>query len=211
VQSLKSTTKLELMSLISHLPQSHTPAAILTLEELGLEGYPLTVAGKVRKNVLRELVHKHLAPPDDNATEESLQASSPPENDLPLTPPSSNGSGDSEAESLVLIGLEKEPSEIEKTIQQLTEIWSTLVVIVPLKSQSILDFADSITLLRYCDKVWRNVGKKLYIQDFVAFETIEKQAELLLTRADVSAESIVGARMYLFEVYPLILVLTWPI
>jgi hypothetical protein len=179
----------------------------LTLEELGLEGYPLTVAGKVRKNVLRELVHKHLAPPDDVVADESLQVSSPPENDGPPTPPSSKDSGGSEAESLELIGPEKERSEIEETIQQLTDIWSTLVVIVPLKSQSILEFADSITLLRYCDKVWRNMGKKLYIQDFVAFETVEKQAELLQTRAAVSAETGADARMYPLKVYPLILVL----
>jgi hypothetical protein len=197
------------MSLIEKLPQSHTPAAILTLEELGLESYPLTAAGKVRKNVLREIVYKHLAPPDEIALDEPHpQVSLPLEYITPPTPPASKNSEGSQADSLELIGGEPERTEVVETIEKLTAIWSTLVVIAPLKTDSILEFADSITLLRYCDKVWRTLGKKLYIQDFVAFETIEKQAELLQTRGAIGTEGEVDACMYLFGIYSLVLVLT---
>jgi hypothetical protein len=196
------------MSLIEKLPQSHTPAAILTLEELGLEQYPLTAAGKVKKNVLRELVYKHLALPDETLLHETPpQMPSSLEYIVPPTPPASKHSGGSNIDSLELIGRELEQTEVEETIEQLTAIWSTLVVIAPLKTDSILDFADSITLLRYCDKVWRSLGKKLYIQDFVAFETIEKQAELLQKRGAMNSESEADTGMYLFEIYSSILVL----
>jgi len=197
------------MILIEKLPQSHTPAAILTLEELGLEQYPLTAAGKVKKNVLRELVYKHLALPDETPLHETpSQVSSSLEYIVPPTPPASKHSGSSHADSLELTGRELEQTEVEETIEQLTAIWSTLVVIAPLKTDSILGFADSITLLRYCDKVWRSLGKKLYIQDFVAFETIEKQAELLQKRGAMKSESEVDTGMYLFEIYSSILLFT---
>jgi hypothetical protein len=43
-------------------------------------------------------------------------------------------------------------------------------------------FADSITLLRESDRVWKTLRKELYLQDYVEHPTIEKQATLLEQR-----------------------------
>ncbi|KUJ19720.1 AMP-binding enzyme family protein-like protein [Mollisia scopiformis] len=151
VQSLMSRTKAEIMHLVQPLGQSYSLAAIVTLEELGIEKYPLTSAGKVRKNVLKELLVKYFEPEPEPEPESRTNKS--------------------------------------KTIRQLIEIWATLVVNSPSKDDSVYDFADSISLLRYCDKVWRALGKKLYLQDFVKHETIEKQAQLLQSRGESTAEA----------------------
>jgi hypothetical protein len=43
-------------------------------------------------------------------------------------------------------------------------------------------FADSITLLRYSDRVWKTLRKELYPQDYLEHPTIEKQAILVVYR-----------------------------
>jgi hypothetical protein len=170
VHSLMSSTKADMMNLVEHLGPSHALAAIVTLEELGIEKYPMTSAGKVRKNILKELVCQHFGITNDK--EDKLAPL-----DRLTDPPSIDASAQLE---LKKAGIEK--AEIEETIQQLTEIWSTLVLSAPGRNDTIFDFADSITLLRYTDKIWRILGKKLYLQDFLASDTVEKQAKLLRTR-----------------------------
>ena len=92
--------------------------------------------------------------------------------------------------------LDEDSLEIQETCEKLLEIWATLVVVPPSKDFSIFDFADSITLLRYCDKVWRILGKRLYLQDFLVHKTVEQQATLLQSR-DMTSKNAVGAGMYL--------------
>lgn len=180
------------MKLVEHLGSGYTLAAVLTLEELGIDRYPVTAAGKVRKNILKELVSQHfgVAPEQDN--ESFLNGKSTE----PLTPQSSKRSDIPGSVNLEPLSLNKDASEIEETIQQLIEIWATLVVISPSKDDPILDFADSITLLRYCDKVWRSLGKKLYLQDFIVHETIGQQAQLLQSRDAIPKEAA-GAGMHI--------------
>ncbi|KAE9377406.1 acetyl-CoA synthetase-like protein [Stipitochalara longipes BDJ] len=170
VHSLMSSTKTDIMNLVEHLGPSHALAAIVTLEELGIEKYPVTSAGKVRKNVLKELVCQHFG---IVLNKENNKAHLDP-----LTPPSSFDAAD----ELDLEKMSAEDAEVAETIKQLTEVWSTLVLKAPGKDDAIFDFADSITLLRYTDKIWRTLGKKLYLQDFLIYDTVEKQARLLQTR-----------------------------
>jgi hypothetical protein len=171
-----SSTKVEIMSLVDHLGPSHYLAAIVTLEELGIEKYPVTSAGKVRKNILRELVCEYFGVTNDKEDKEVVL----------LTPPSPK---DLDFNSADVEPLSLEDAEIAETTQQLVDIWSTLVVNAPGKDDAIFDFADSITLLRYTDKIWRTLGKKLYLQDFLTHDTIELQAKLLQTREATPKEA----------------------
>jgi hypothetical protein len=178
VHSLMSSTKQDIMKLVEHLGPNHSLAAIITLEELGIEKYPVTSAGKVRKNILKELVCQYFGVVNDKENKE------PPSTD-PLTPPSSIHA----AEVVDLEPLSLQDEELAETIQQLVDIWSTLVISAPGKYDAMFDFADSITLLRYTDKVWRALGKKLYLQDFLVHDTVEKQAKLLQTRESTPQEA----------------------
>jgi hypothetical protein len=164
------------MQLAEHLGPSHSLAAIVTLEELDIEKYPVTSAGKVRKNVLKDLVCQHFGVTPDKENKEPLL----------LTPPSSK---DLDFDSADVEPLSLEDAEIAETIQQLVDIWSTLVVSAPGKDDAIFDFADSITLLRYTDKIWRMMSKRLYLQDFLTHDTIELQAKLLKTREATPKEA----------------------
>lgn len=183
MHSLMSSTKADIMHLVEHLGSSHALAAVVTFQELGIEKYPLTSAGKVRKNILKDLVAQHF-----HAELESQIKESPPADD-PLTPPSSSASENLETS----IDTNETPELIEMQ-NQLIEIWSTLIVTPPSKNDSVYDFADSISLLRYCDKVWRNIGKKLYLQDFMENDTFELQAKLLQAREESEKEAAPASR-----------------
>jgi len=171
VQSLMSSTKSDIMSLASSLGPSYTLAAILTLEELGLEQYPTTPAGKIKKNILKDIVAKRLAVPEDDS------ATSDQEETLYTNP-----SGASESETSSDAEVSDELSGLEQTIQDLISVWTSLGGIAPAKDDEFMDFADSITLMRYCDKVFRVLGKKLYLQDFLEHRTTEQHAMLLRSR-----------------------------
>jgi hypothetical protein len=185
------STKADIMSLVESLGPNYTLAAVVTLEELGIKQYPLTSAGKVRKNILKELVSKHFIVEDEQQQKPSLLEKAAE----PLTPPSSKGSEMFDSVNLEHLTLDDDALEIQETCEKLLEIWATLVVVAPSKDDPIFEFADSITLLRYCDKVWRSLGKKLYLQDFLVHETVEQQAKLLQTR-DVAQKDAAGAGMY---------------
>ncbi|PNY22928.1 Nonribosomal peptide synthetase [Tolypocladium capitatum] len=80
-------------------------------------------------------------------------------------------------------------SSIERDkLQELTETlvmaWGKLTGDCPSKDDDLAYLSDSITLLRYCDSVLRHSGRRLYLQDLVKHDTIEKQAKMLLERAE---------------------------
>lgn len=181
VQSLMSSTKTDIMRLVAHLGPSHALASVITLEELGINQYPLTAAGKVRKNVLKELIACHFHVKLDNPIE------TPEAYDTPLTPPLTPFGNCKESQG-VETSVSTDSPEMAETIQKLTDIWTTLVVNPPGRNDSVYDVADSISLLRYINKVWRDLGKKLYLQDFMEHDTIELQAKLLLSRDECSEE-----------------------
>ncbi len=78
-------------------------------------------------------------------------------------------------------------SQIDFT-QDLLDIWEDLVGIRPSPEDPIYTFADSVTLLRYCDRVLNTIGQRVYLQDFAESPTIQELAGLVNARADPNPE-----------------------
>lgn len=72
--------------------------------------------------------------------------------------------------------IDKDP---DATLDSLLSMWADLTGIRPPAETSVAFFADSITLLRFCDRVWRTLRKRIYLEDFVKNDTLEKQARLV--------------------------------
>jgi hypothetical protein len=79
------------------------------------------------------------------------------------------------------------------TAERLVFIWQDLVGFQPTLTEPISRFADSITALRYCDRVWNTLSRKIYLGDFKEYQTIEKQGKLLDSRHSAH-----------YETYPLV-------
>lgn len=75
-----------------------------------------------------------------------------------------------------------EASELRNLCGALAATWEKLTGHRPSPEHQVSRFADSITLLRYCDSVLRLDGRRLYLQDLATHDTVEKQARLLLDR-----------------------------
>ncbi|KAH8899808.1 acetyl-CoA synthetase-like protein [Thozetella sp. PMI_491] len=65
----------------------------------------------------------------------------------------------------------------------LLDVWEDLVGVRPALEDPIYTFADSITLLRYCDRVLSTLGQRIYLQDFTESPTVEDLAALVNSRA----------------------------
>ncbi|KAH7157381.1 hypothetical protein B0J13DRAFT_649912 [Dactylonectria estremocensis] len=144
--------KSQLIEKSRRIDPRHAVGAVYTLEELGLETFPVTSLGKVKKEVLRQKLAKLR-----EAVQPREPQTAPIEEQLKLQP-------------------------AQKYIEKLLEIWETLSGTRPAVTDSIMLLADSITLLRYCDSVLRVCGQRLYMHDFNLNDTVEKQAKLLLSR-----------------------------
>ncbi|RFN51239.1 hypothetical protein FIE12Z_4557 [Fusarium flagelliforme] len=77
-------------------------------------------------------------------------------------------------------------------VQKLLGICEQLTGTRPAITESFKYLADSITLLRYCDQVLRVCGQRLYLQDFLENDTIEKQAQLLVSRKFQQARLVIA-------------------
>ncbi|KAH7311552.1 hypothetical protein B0I35DRAFT_357824 [Stachybotrys elegans] len=132
--------------------------SIYTLEELGMERFPLTALGKMKKGMLRDAVIK---------MREASQAT-----------PDTQASGQAVGEK-----------SLEKSLR---DIWEQLTGIRLAADASVRINSDSILLLRYCDAASRKVGKKLYLQDVLQYETFAEQASLLQSRPDAEGEQTVS-------------------
>ncbi|XP_044719016.1 AMP-binding enzyme domain-containing protein [Hirsutella rhossiliensis] len=86
-----------------------------------------------------------------------------------------------------------EVSELQALSHALATTWEKLTGHRPSPEHQVSRFADSITLLRYCDSVLRLNGKRLYLQDLATHDTPEKQARLLLDR-DAQQDALSGAQ-----------------
>ncbi|KAL9566873.1 hypothetical protein ACKAV7_008937 [Fusarium commune] len=139
-------TKAQVMEKARKADQRYALDSVYTLQELGLERFPLTALGKVKKQQLKARVLEHRQANSATKTQLSNGASTPP------------------------------------FVDKLLGICEQLTGTRPSVTESFKYLADSITLLRYCDHVLRICGQRLYLQDFVENDTIEKQAHLLLSR-----------------------------
>ncbi|KAH6981772.1 hypothetical protein BKA56DRAFT_672572 [Ilyonectria sp. MPI-CAGE-AT-0026] len=145
-------TKAHLIKTSRSVDPRYALDSVYTLEELGLEKFPVTSLGKVKKEVLRQKLAKLRQP---------IQP-------VELQP--------------VVSETQPEVQPTQKYIEQLLDIWEKLSGTRPAITDSVMLLADSITLLRYCDQVLRVCGQRLYLQDFAKSDTVEKQAQLLLSR-----------------------------
>lgn len=66
--------------------------------------------------------------------------------------------------------------------QGLMTVWEDMTGYRPTATESITHAADSILLLRYCDAVFRSCGHRMYLQDVVKHDTVEKQVAMLRGR-----------------------------
>jgi acyl-CoA synthetase (AMP-forming)/AMP-acid ligase II len=128
--------------------------AILTLEDLGLQMYPMTAVGKVRKNVLKEHVKSYFQ-------KKRRQSMSHLQED--------------------------------NLVKELQDIWAELLNTTPdmiATKVAAPEIADSITILRFCERVRRKLNKRIYLQDFRNHQTIEQQADLLKSRSLDNSQSM---------------------
>ncbi|KAF4338496.1 long-chain-fatty-acid ligase [Fusarium beomiforme] len=148
-------TKAQVMEKARKVDPRYALDNVYTLQELGLDGFPLTSLGKVKKQKLKEKVLQ------------LRQANSASKSQL------SNG------------------TSVPPFVDKLLDICEQLTGTRPSVTESFKYLADSITLLRYCDNVLRVCGQRLYLQDFVENDTVEKQAHLLLSRKLQQARLVV--------------------
>ncbi|KAF4450084.1 hypothetical protein F53441_6728 [Fusarium austroafricanum] len=142
----ENMTKALVMEKARKADQRYALDSVYTLQELGLEKFPLTSLGKVKKQQLKSRVLEFRQASSAPKVEPVNGASTPP------------------------------------FVDKLLDICEQLIGTRPLVTDSFKYLADSITLLRYCDNVLRVCGQRLFLQDFIENDTVEKQAHLLLSR-----------------------------
>jgi len=262
--------KKEVMAKCRKLGPMYVLDSVYTLSELGLDVFPITSLGKVKKEVLRQAVLKVRAPPKsdhgpqtvqscgenefaklsgvagirtpaDNGKSEAGDQSADPgavdEDQTPkdvavdpepartvTSPDQHNASGNarvadafhsgedkrapqekvdsvenlqtpvpdrSDAPSSTIQNSQSEAGDPEaanafttaSVTERLAEIWESLIGEKPRLHDSVKNFADSITLLRFCDRVQTTFGQRIFIQDVIHHDTLEKQAALVEGRS----------------------------
>lgn len=134
----------EVQDVILHaMGNIYVPDEIIPISTLGLEDYPKTMAGKVKKTELAALVRKHRHDRDEEV---------------------SRGFSDDQLE------------------ERIKKIWARAVGLGDNQIDTnapVADFADSITIMRVRDKVQRETGKSLSLQEMAEANTISEQIKLL--------------------------------
>ena len=167
---------------------------ILSLQHLGLEQFPTTATGKVKKQQLKALVATYLASTKKRlaqAPQVALETACPASklsssSSSSIIEPCSHGHarrlrGTSEATAC-----ENMQTEVSNVINTLQEIIFELTHVRPSPDEDLGQVTDSITALRYCDRVLNNLGVRLNLQDVASNATLRKQAELVSHRLDCS-------------------------
>ena len=60
--------------------------------------------------------------------------------------------------------------------------WLEVGSVHPETNEPMTQYADSITMLRFCNTVAKRLGKKIYLLDLLKYRTIEEQAEFLTNK-----------------------------
>lgn len=173
VAVVKMPTKAQVLKAASDMGAMYSLDGVYTLEDLGLQAFPLTRTGKVRKDELKRAVLRKRAAPSIDFPPPKLpdQVKS-----MLATPP----------ESPFVVGKEAAPSEPLDLTAELTSIISDLVGISPQPDTDLRTMMDSVSMLRYADKVMRRLGQRLYLQDVNKAPTIAGQAAVLQSRGKKS-------------------------
>ena len=146
---------------MSELGADHIPTAYLTLKDLGLEAFPSTASGKVKKHELRKLVADHLHHGHSLPYHEISGGVSKPEGAASIK----------QHLRRILAGLIGQPEES-----------------IPLDTAlSIL--ADSINLLRFQASIKQQTGKMVATDDVIRARSIEALAQQLESSQDTPTET----------------------
>lgn len=192
-------TKTQILEAASSLGPKYSLGGVYTLEDLGLDRFPITRTGKVRKQELKEAVLRMSHKPADPHVPKQGASSAVPR--TPVTPPLSASlslSESSEEDTLGVISKAACSSHAQSRpipgaesstdtlylVAELSSIVSDILGSLPSPSADLRGFMDSVSLLRYTDRVLRRLGKKLYLQDVLVHPTLEGQAALLESRGN---------------------------
>lgn len=178
MQMSDTVSKSTISQQAAQLGVKYALAAVYTLKELELESAPTTSLGKVKKNILKGAVERVRRPSPDQPPlwRPVLEEKNSP---AKVQFPRSKSRRKAPVRSLQ----QKPYTGLQSAmIPQLLGIWEELTGCRPSPTTSMAHMADSITLLRYCDAIFRSCGGRLYLQDVVEHDTIEQQARLLHMR-----------------------------
>lgn len=157
-------SKLQLQLDVSkHIGPEFIFVHILTLQDLGLEEFPVGPGGKVRKPVLKKMVLKHL-----NKAKQSETLAN----------------GNSTSTNI-------EQSQ-DYWINLVKSVWADLLHIDSSELDAdfrLEHFTDSLTAMRYCFEIERMTSKRLTVEDVRESPTIRSQAKLV---SGASVETHVG-------------------
>lgn len=131
------------------------PTAFLTLEDLGIQAFPSTTSGKIRKQDLRQMVLAHLTKQRQQQNVEMPQS-------LTVTDPHTRSAESTLLQILsTLIGQREQSIPREKPIHTMT---------------------DSINILRFQAAIWQRLNKNVTISDILRAENIKDVADLVTLR-----------------------------
>ncbi|KAM7214894.1 hypothetical protein V8F06_009720 [Rhypophila decipiens] len=164
----KATIKREIMAKCRQLGPMFVLDGVYYLGDLDMETFPVTSLGKIKKEMLRKAVDQ-LRKPKQAVT--FLPVRTDGSDSEKATIPTTNG---------LHGGLQ---GGLSRITHQLAVIWEGLIGEKPGLDDSVAHFADSITILRFCDRVLNALDERLYLQDLVDNDTINKQAALLHQRS----------------------------
>ena len=175
VQLPDGVSKAQIRQRAAQLGARYALASVYRLEELGFGSVPMTSLGKVRKGRLREAVERIDAQPSWESPQRKTSPSTTQHTQVPRSP---------RKVSATFQAKKKAPERESRPnlTAQLLHVWEDLTACRVSPAATMDHFADSITILRYCDAVFRSCGRRLYLQDVVEHNTIEQQARLLQRR-----------------------------
>ncbi|KAK0616207.1 hypothetical protein B0T14DRAFT_546617 [Immersiella caudata] len=182
--------KKEVMAKCRELGPMFALGGVYTLEELGMEMFPMTPLGKIKKEVLRQEVARLRAPSPPPVPEPAPEPA--PESTPEVV---TNGHGHANGSNGHINGSKEistnghQETAVSPLAEQITTIWENLIGEKPALDDNISTYADSITLLRFCDRVQTLLGQRIYLQDFTEHDTIAKQALLIEQRSEESGQT----------------------
>ncbi|KAL6918132.1 hypothetical protein FSST1_009627 [Fusarium sambucinum] len=182
----ENLTKSEIIETARNADQRYALDGVYTLQELGLEKFPLTSLGKVKKEQLKTHILKLRQGKGSPKGPFSPKVSVSPKGSI-----SSKDSISPRSSYLPKVPINK-ATPTPPFVNKLLSVCEQLIGVRPSITESFKHLADSITLLRYCDRVLRVSGQRLYLQDLTDHDTIEKQAHLLLSRKFQQARLVIA-------------------
>lgn len=163
-------TKAQVAERASDMGLRYTLDSVYTLEELGLKGFPMTKTGKIRKDELKKAV---LLQKDQQSLESTARDALVIIQQTPLkSPPSRPGLYKED-------GVKGAPPNL---VEELSSLVSDLLGSSTTPETDLQTLMDSVTMLRYSDRVLRKLGRKLYLHDMLKFPTLKEHAAMMQSR-----------------------------